>query len=130
MRRRLSLAALLLALALPPGAASAAAFARGDTIRAETPAETQARHELEADQRWRRKNKPFIYPDGRRWATPYPIAWCESGGDYFASPWGAYGLTAFEPFMPPKRQDEVAHRLYLEQGEAPWAPYETACIYR
>lgn len=80
---------------------------------------------------WRRQFKPFVYPDGKHWAVPYPIAWCESGGDYFVGPSGAYGLIPpFPQYLSPKRQDEIAHRLYLEQGEGPWAPYEGGCIYR
>lgn len=80
---------------------------------------------------WLEEFKPFVYPDGIRWAVPYPIAWCESGGDYFVGPSGAYGLIPpFPQWMSPRRQDEVAHRLYVEQGEGPWAPYESACSYR
>jgi hypothetical protein len=80
---------------------------------------------------WRERVKPFVYPDGSRWAVPYPIAWCESGGDYFVGPSGAYGLIpAFPQYLPPRRQDEIARRLYVEQGEAPWAPYESGCAYR
>ena len=97
------------------------------TIVAETPSETRARHRRE----WRERFKPFTYPDGSHWAVPYPIAWCESGGDYFVGPSGAYGLIPpFPQWMPPRRQDETANRLYRERGEAPWAPYETGCTYR
>lgn len=80
---------------------------------------------------WRARVKPFVYPDGKHWAVPYPIAWCESGGDYFVGPSGAYGLIPpFPQYLSPHRQDEIAHRLYVEQGEGPWAPYEGACAYR
>lgn len=80
---------------------------------------------------WIKRVKPFVYPDGTRWAVPYPIAWCESGGDYFVGPSGAYGLIPpFPQWMSPREQDEVAHRLYLEQGEGPWAPYESECYLR
>lgn len=80
---------------------------------------------------WRKRVKPFVYPDGSHWAVPYPIAWCESGGNYYAGPSGAYGLIPpFPQYMAPRRQDEIAHRLYLEQGEGPWAPYEGGCQYR
>jgi hypothetical protein len=80
---------------------------------------------------WRERVKPFVYPDGKHWAVPYPIAWCESGGDYFVGPSGAYGLIPpFPQYLPPRRQDEIAHRLYLEQGEGPWRPYESGCAYR
>jgi hypothetical protein len=80
---------------------------------------------------WREEFKPFVYPDGTRWAVPYPITWCESGGNYFVGPSGAYGLIPpFPQWLPPRRQDEIAHRLYVEQGEGPWAPYESGCAYR
>lgn len=80
---------------------------------------------------WREHYKPFVYPDGSRWAVPYPIALCESGGNYYVGPSGAYGLIPpFPQYMDPKTQDEVAHNLYEEQGEGPWAPYESGCAYR
>lgn len=80
---------------------------------------------------WREEFKPFVYPSGRRWAVPYPIAVCESGENYFVGPSGAYGLIPpFPQWLSPKRQDEIAHRLYEEQGEGPWAPYESGCAYR
>ena len=80
---------------------------------------------------WREEFRPFVYPDGTRWAVPYPISWCESGGDYFVGPSGAYGLIPpFPQWLSPKAQDEIAHRLYLEQGEGPWKPYEGSCAYR
>jgi hypothetical protein len=80
---------------------------------------------------WLETMKPFVYPDGTRWAVPFPIAWCESGGNYFVGPSGAYGLIPPLPqYMSPAEQDRVAHELYVEHGEGPWAPFETACIYR
>lgn len=80
---------------------------------------------------WLEEFKPFIYPSGKRWAVPYPIAICESGENYFVGPSGAYGLIPpFPQWLPPKRQDEIAHRLYEEQGEGPWAPYEGGCYLR
>jgi hypothetical protein len=80
---------------------------------------------------WRERVKPFVYPDGTRWAVPFPIAWCESGGNYFVGPSGAYGLIPpFPQYLSPRQQDEIAHRLYVEQGEGPWAPYESGCAYR
>lgn len=80
---------------------------------------------------WRAKYRQFEYPDGTRWAVPYPIAWCESGGDYYVGPSGAYGLIPpFPQWLSPKRQDEIAYELYLELGESPWAPYESTCAYR
>jgi hypothetical protein len=73
---------------------------------------------------------PFYY-GGHWWAAPYPIALCESGGDYFVGPSGAYGLIPpFPQWLSPREQDRIAHRLYVEQGEAPWAPYESGCMYR
>ena len=79
---------------------------------------------------WRERYKPFRYPDGRYWAVPYPIAWCESGGNYYVGPYGAYGLILEDPWLPPRTQDKIAHRLYLEHGDAPWAPFESGCMYR
>lgn len=79
--------------------------------------------------RWEAKYRSFVYPDGTRWAVPYPIAICESNENYFVGPAGAYGLI-FTSWLPPKRQDEVAYRLYLEQGESPWLPYEGGCYLR
>jgi hypothetical protein len=84
------------------------------------------------DMLWLEKYKPEIYPDGSRWAVPYPIALCESGGDYYVGPSGAYGLIPpFPQYMSPKAQDEVARNLYLEQGEyQPWVKWESECAYR
>lgn len=80
---------------------------------------------------WLEEFKPFVYPSGKRWSVPYPIALCESGENYFVGPSGAYGLIPpFPQWLPPRRQDEIAHRLYEEQGEGPWAPYESGCAYR
>lgn len=77
---------------------------------------------------------PFYYA-GHWWAAPYPIALCESGGHYYENeqgplPFGAYGLIMEPEFLPAKEQDRIAHRLYLELGESPWAPYESGCAYR
>lgn len=79
---------------------------------------------------WRAKYKPYVYPDGTRWAVPWPIAACESGENYFVGPYGAYGLILEPPYMSPPEQDEAAHRLYAEYGEGPWAPFESGCAYR
>jgi hypothetical protein len=80
---------------------------------------------------WLLRYRPFVYPDGTRWAVPWPIAICESGEDYHVGPSGAYGLIPPLPqWLPPWRQDEIAHDLYERYGEAPWAPYETACALR
>lgn len=79
---------------------------------------------------WRTRVTPFFYA-GHYWAVPYPIALCESGGNYFVGPSGAYGLIPpFPQWMSPRDQDLTAHRLYVEQGEGPWAPYESGCAYR
>lgn len=78
---------------------------------------------------WLAKYRSFEYPDGSHWAVPYPIAWCESGGNYYVGSAGAYGLI-FYSWLPPKRQDEIAYNLYLAYGESPWAPYEGGCAYR
>lgn len=80
---------------------------------------------------WLETYKPFIYPSGKRWAVPYPIAVCESNENYYVGPSGAYGLIPpFPQWLSPQAQDEVAHNLYLEQGEGPWAPYESGCYLR
>lgn len=84
---------------------------------------------------WSAKYRSFEYPDGSHWAVPYPIAWCESGGHYYANeqgplPFGAYGLIMEAEFLPAKVQDEIAYRLFLEAGEGPWRPYEGDCRYR
>ena len=85
----------------------------------------ESRHE-----RWLDKYRSFEYPSGKFFAVPYPIATCESGENYYVGPYGAYGLILEEPWMSPKRQDEVAYDLYRKDGEEPWAPFETGCIYR
>lgn len=85
---------------------------------------------------------PFHYA-GHWWAAPYPIALCESGGDYHVGFAGAYGLIApgwsaggglrFAPTAgeaTPREQDLVAHRLFSRYGESPWAPFEGGCAYR
>lgn len=85
----------------------------------------ESRHE-----RWLDKYRSFEYPDGSHYAVPYPIAWCESGGDYEVGPYGAYGLILEPEWMTPKEQDEAAFRLYQQYGEGPWASYESGCAYR
>lgn len=85
---------------------------------------------------------PFHYA-GHDWAAPWPIALCESGGDYHVGFAGAYGLIApgwstgggleFAPSAgeaTPRQQDIVAHRLYVRYGTAPWTPFEGGCTYR
>lgn len=76
------------------------------------------------------RRKPFVYPSGKRWAVPYPIALCESGENYYVGPYGAYGLILEREWMSPREQDLAAGRLYAESGEAPWAPFESECAYR
>lgn len=89
-----------------------------------------AYYEHRAAMLWREEFKPFVYPSGRRFAVPFPIATCESGENYFVGPYGAYGLIMEPTWLPPRTQDEIAHRLYEESGEAPWAPFESGCAYR
>lgn len=80
---------------------------------------------------WLETYKPFVYPDGTRWAAPWPIAVCESGENYYASPSGAYGeIPPLPQYQSPRVQDEIAHRLYEEGGEGPWAQYEAGCSER
>jgi hypothetical protein len=94
-------------------------------------ADKRAFYQHRASMLWLAKYRSFEYPDGSHWAVPYPIALCESGGDYYVGPSGAYGLIPpFPQNLSPKTQDEIAFRLYQEQGEGPWAPYESGCAYR
>lgn len=80
---------------------------------------------------WFAKYRHYEYPDGSHWAVPYPIALCESTENYYAGPSGAYGeIPPLPQWQPPKVQDEIAYRLFQEQGEEPWAPYEQECEYR
>ena len=119
------LIAVVAALLAPASAQPHTRFVHGTPIpRAESV--KHERHRL-----YRERYKPFVYPDGSHWAVPYPIAWCESGGNYYVGPSGAYGLIPpFPQYLSPREQDKIAHRLYLEMGEAPWAPYEGGCAYR
>lgn len=78
-----------------------------------------------SDMLWLEKHKPFIYPDGTRWAAPYPVAWCESGGDYYVGPFGAYGLILEPEWQSPREQDEDAYRLLHTVGaEQAWFRWE------
>lgn len=86
---------------------------------------------------WIVKYKPYVYPDGKRWAAPYPIAWCESGGHYYANdqgplPSGAYGeIPPYPQYQPAKVQDEVAYQLMQEGKEySAWVEWEGGCVYR
>jgi len=131
MKRATLVAAILAIFALAGGvdreepASAAPRFVQHETITAETPAETKARHKREADQRWRRKYKPFVYPSGRHWAAPYPVALCESGENYFVGPAGAYGLILAPPWMSPREQDEEAyHLLHTVGAEQAWFRWE------
>lgn len=80
--------------------------------------------------RWARKYRSFVYPSGRHFAVPYPIATCESGENYYVGPYGAYGLILEPEWMPPKEQDEAAFRLYQAYGESPWSNFEGGCYLR
>ena len=74
---------------------------------------------------WLEKYKPFIYPSGKRWAAPYPVALCESGENYFVGPAGAYGLILAPSYMSPQQQDEEAYRLLHTVGaEQAWFRWE------
>lgn len=81
---------------------------------------------------WRERVKPFVYPDGTRWAAPYPIALCESGGDYNVGPAGAYGeIPPYPQWQSPRAQDEIAYRLMHEGKEySAWVEWESGCAYR
>lgn len=95
-------------------------------------ADKRAFYEHRAAMLWLEEFKPYIYPDGSRWSAPYPIALCESGGNYYASSAGAYGeIPPFPQYQPPKVQDEIAHKLMLEGKEySAWVEWESGCPYR
>lgn len=74
---------------------------------------------------------PFVGPDGRRWAIPWYIVACESGGRWDAyNPSGAagpYQIMAMHgrPFPANTtatrlRHHQIARNLYLSQGSRPW----------
>lgn len=74
---------------------------------------------------WLAKYKPFVYPSGKRWAAPYPVAVCESGENYYVGPAGAYGLILAPSYMSPKAQDEEAyHLLHTVGAEQAWFRWE------
>lgn len=107
-------------------------------VNPETPA--QYRHRLFLE-RWRRAT-PFK-GGGRRWATPYLIVLCESGGDPHIGYAGAYGLisptwayfggTRYAPSAgsaSKRQQDLIAAKVWARNGESAWQPFESACAYR
>jgi len=91
-------------------------------------------------QRERRELLPYRGPDGRRWAIPWYIVRCESGGNFRArnpvstaggayqiidSTWYAYGGSRYADSHPaavaPKReQHRVAARVLAGQGLGAW----------
>lgn len=99
-----------MALALLLSAATADARPKTSFVPSAHPAKEVKR--WQRHHRWVDKFKPFIYPDGSRWAAPWPVAMCESHEDYGVGPSGAYGLIApfFPQYMSPREQDETAHR--------------------
>lgn len=107
-----------MALALLLSAATADARPKTSFVPSAHPAKEVKRWEKR--HRWVEKYRPFVYPDGSRWAAPYPVVWCESGpgGDYFIGPSGAYGLIPpyFPQYMSPREQDEAAYRTLHEVG--------------
>lgn len=81
---------------------------------------------------WRERVTPYRAPDGRYFALPWSIVYCESSGrgyitsGYYGilvSTWEAFGGTAFAPVpgdAPKKAQDIVAHKLLMRYGLQPW----------
>lgn len=83
---------------------------------------------------------PFPGPNGTRWAIPWPIVACESGGNFRAyngilgaggayqiipSTWAGYGGRAFAPVAnvaSPMAQHIVASRIWAGgSGRGQWA---------
>lgn len=79
---------------------------------------------------------PYVGPDGRRWAIPWPIVFCESRGEnlppnaddasgYYqalGSTFRAFGGRESEAYLAPKaEQDAVAHRIWTEGGPEQWS---------
>lgn len=79
---------------------------------------------------------PFVGPDGRRWAIPWPIVFCESRGEnlppnaddasgYYqalGSTFRAFGGRESEAYLAPKaEQDAVAHRIWTQGGPEQWS---------
>lgn len=142
----LGLATLLVAAAIvAPGHRQD--FVHNDTLVAETPAETRARH----DREWRERVTPFYCSDeemtfdGGWYAIPCANVNAESGGrggwtcntygiiggldepGASSGTWVAYGGLDFGPTAcaaSERGQSIVAHRIYDDVGTAAWTPFE------
>lgn len=92
---------------------------------------------------WRTRVTPF-YGAGRWWAIPWEFVSCESGGDYYPDfgfayggayglippTWLAYGGGSFASQAndaSEHQQDLIAHKVWLDVGEAAWRPFEGGC---
>lgn len=85
-----------------------------------------------ADRKWDWYTRVNPYTGGgQRWALPYYIVYCESGGGIYPNLYGLlegwnewnWGLvqTASAAQAPKLHQDMAAHRGYVMHGGGPWA---------
>ena len=78
---------------------------------------------------------PYVGPDGRRWAIPWPIVNCESRGEnlppnsdtasgYYqviSGTWASFGGSGPAAYLASKpQQDRVARRIWLGGGPSQW----------
>jgi len=102
-------------------------------MKARWQAERSAFYARRKAERERLRYTPYEGPGGSRWAIPYYIVSCESGGDYGAVN-GSSGARGAYQMMPSTYaaycsacdwskadQDRAAYVLYREQGGGPWA---------
>jgi Transglycosylase-like domain len=92
---------------------------------------------------WRERVTPFC-ESGRCFAIPWEFVSCESGGDYYPNfgfayggayglippTWLAYGGGVYASQAneaTPHQQDLIAHKVWLDVGEAAWRPFEGGC---
>lgn len=88
---------------------------------------------------WRARVTPF-YGGGHWWAIPYWHVVCESGADYHIGYAGAYGLitptwlsygggayASSAGEASPREQDLIAHKVWIDNGDAAWTPFEGGC---
>lgn len=102
------------------------------------------RHEQLAAERAARELTPYPGPNGSRWAIPWSIVACESGGDFGAynpgyepdgpgsgpggayqiilSTWHAHGGSGYPRYAPPDEQHRVAASIWAGgAGRGQWA---------